>query len=150
MIPGIHDCLLNSGINFIDTMLLLAYRLCDPLFRGYLMEIKAKFWIENKGEVVLGGGKTVLLLVVDRLGSLQQAADKFGMSYRHAWGVIKKIEQRAGFKLVDTKLGGKDGGGTQLTPKAKEFIKKTDSLLRDLQVVVEKRFRQKFQDYSLK
>jgi len=26
------------------------------------MEIKAKFWIENKGEVVLGGGKTALLL----------------------------------------------------------------------------------------
>ena len=32
------------------------------------MEIKAKFWIENKGEVVLGGGKTALLLAVDRLG----------------------------------------------------------------------------------
>jgi molybdenum-dependent DNA-binding transcriptional regulator ModE len=33
------------------------------------MEIKSKFWIENKGEVVLGGGKTALLLAVDRLGS---------------------------------------------------------------------------------
>jgi molybdate transport system regulatory protein len=131
-------------------MLFLAYRIRDFLLRRVSMEIKAKFWIENRGEVVLGGGKTALLLAVDRLGSIQQAADKFGMSYRHAWGVIKKIEQRAGFKLVDTKLGGKDGGGAQLTPKAKEFIKKTDSLLRDLQAVVEKRFRQKFQDYSLK
>ena len=25
------------------------------------MEIKAKFWIENRGEVVLGGGKAALL-----------------------------------------------------------------------------------------
>jgi molybdate transport system regulatory protein len=108
------------------------------------MEIKTKFWIENKGEVVLGGGKTALLLAVDRLGSIQKAADEFGMSYRHAWGVIKKIEQRAGFKMIETKLGGKDGGGAQLTAKGKAFVERTDSLLKNLQTVVEKRFKQKF------
>jgi molybdate transport repressor ModE-like protein len=84
-----------------------------------------------------------LLLAVDRFGSIQRAADEFGMSYRHAWGVIKKIEQRAGFKIVDTKLGGKDGGGAQLTPKGKAFVKRVDSLLKDLQTIVEKRFRQR-------
>jgi len=109
------------------------------------MEIKAKFWIENNGEVVLGGGKASLLLSVDRLGSIQRAADEFGMSYRHAWGAIKKIEQRAGFKILDTKLGRKDGG-TQLTPKGKEFIGKVDSFLKELQAIVEERFNQKFQE----
>jgi len=109
------------------------------------MEIKAKFWIENRGEVVLGGGKASLLLAVDRLGSIQRAAEEFGMSYRHAWGAIKKIEQRAGFKILDTKLGGKDRGA-QLTPKGKDFIVKVDSLLTDLQAIVEKRFKQKFQE----
>ena len=108
------------------------------------MEIKAKFWIENKGEAVLGGGKTGLLLAVDRLGSIQRAALEFGMSYRHAWGAIKKIEQRAGFKILDTRLGGKDGGA-RLAPKGKEFIGKVDSLLKDLQGIVEKRFKQKFE-----
>lgn len=112
------------------------------------MEIKAKFWIENKGEVVLGGGKTTLLLSVDRFGSIQRAADEFGMSYRHAWGVIKKIEQRAGFKIVDTKLGGRDGGGARLTPRGRVFAKKADSLLKDLQTIVEKRFKQGFQKSS--
>jgi len=114
------------------------------------MEIKGKFWIENKGEVVLGGGKTALLLAVDRLGSIQRAADRFGMSYRHAWGVIRKIEQRAGFKIVETKLGGKNGGGARLTKEGRSFIKKTDSLLKDLHAIVEKRFRQKFRGYSLR
>jgi molybdate transport system regulatory protein len=109
------------------------------------MEIKAKFWIENRGEVVLGGGKTALLQAVDRLGSIQQAADEFGMSYRHAWGAIRKIEQRAGFKMLDTKLGGKNAGA-QLTPKGKEFVVKVNSLLTDLQAIVEKRFKQKFQE----
>ncbi len=107
------------------------------------MEIRAKFWIENKKEVVLGGGKTALLLAVDRLGSIQGAADEFGMSYRHAWGVIKKMEHRAGIKLVETKLGGKEGGGARLTPKGKTFIQKTDLLFKDLQATVEKRFRKR-------
>ena len=108
------------------------------------MEIKAKFWIENDGEVVLGGGKTALLLAVDRLGSIQQAADEFGMSYRHAWGSIKRIEKRAGFKIVDTKLGGTDKGA-RLTPRGRVFVDKADFLIKDLQAIVEKRFRQKFQ-----
>jgi molybdate transport system regulatory protein len=112
------------------------------------MEIKTKFWIENRGEVVLGGGKTSLLLAIDRLGSIQRAADEFGMSYRHAWGVIKKIEQRAGFKMVETKLGGKEGGGARLTPKTKAFVKKADSLFKELQAMAEKRVRQKFQKRS--
>jgi len=107
------------------------------------MEIRAKFWIENRGEVVLGGGKTALLLAVDRLGSIQRAADEFGMSYRHAWGAIKKIEQRAGFRILDKKIGGRDGGA-RLTPKGKEFIKNVDSLLRDLETTVEKRFKRRF------
>jgi molybdate transport system regulatory protein len=113
------------------------------------MEIKAKFWIENKGEVVLGGGKTALFLAVDRLGSIQRAADEFGMSYRHAWGAIKKIEQRAGFKIVDTRLGGKDRGA-RLTPKGKKFIEKADAVLKDLQKLVERRFRQNVQKITLR
>ncbi len=110
------------------------------------MEIRSKFWIENKGEVVVGSGKTALLLAVDRLGSIQRAADGFGMSYRHAWGAIKKIEQRAGFKIVETRLGGRDGGA-QLTPRGKAFVKTSDALFEDLQTAVEKRFRQKLQSF---
>jgi molybdate transport system regulatory protein len=122
-------------------MLLLAYYRWN-FSREAFMEIKAKFWIENKGEVVLGGGKAALFLAVDRLGSIQRAAEEFGMSYRHAWGAIRKIEKRAGFKILDTRLGGKEGGA-QLTPKGKEFIWKVDVLLKDLQGIVEKRFKQK-------
>ncbi len=112
------------------------------------MEIKAKFWIENKGEVVLGGGKTALLLAVDKLGSIQRAADEFGMSYRHAWGATRRIEKRAGFKIVDTKLGGREGGGARLTQQGKTFVDRVDSLLNDLNRMVEKRFRQKSRKHS--
>ena len=120
----------------------------DSLSRRLLMEIRSKFWIENNGEVVLGGGKSALLLAVDRLGSIQRAAEEFGMSYRHAWGAIQRIEQRAGFRILDKKVGGRDGGA-QLTPKGKAFVKITDALFKDLQAIVGKRFRQKLHDLSL-
>jgi molybdate transport system regulatory protein len=113
------------------------------------VEIKAKFWIENRGEVVLGGGKTALLLAVERLGSIQRAADEFGMSYRHAWGAIKRIEQRAGFRIVDTKLGGKEAGA-RLTAKGKTLVEATDSLLKDLQKIIKKRFQKEFQAHFSK
>jgi molybdate transport system regulatory protein len=112
------------------------------------MEIKGKFWIENKGEVVLGSGKTALLLAVDRLGSIQRAAEEFGMSYRHAWGAIQKIERRAGFKILDKKIGGRNGGA-RLTSKGKTFVMTADLLFKDSQTLVGKRFRQKLQDHSL-
>ncbi len=124
-------------------MLFLAYRMVNSFFGRFSMEIRAKFWIENKGEVVLGGGKAALLLAVDQFGSIQRAADEFGMSYRHAWGAIRRIERRAGFKIVNTKLGGKEGGGARLTPKGKVFVDRVDSLITDLNKVVEKRFKQR-------
>src|SRR5512143_3132442 len=106
------------------------------------MEIKAKFWIENKGEVVLGGGKTALFLAVDRLGSIQRAAEESEMSYRHAWGAIKKIEKRAGFKIIATKPGRRDGGA-KLTERGKSFVGTAQALFEDLQSTVEERFRLK-------
>ncbi len=107
------------------------------------MKVKAKFWVESNGEVVVGAGKTALILAVDRLGSIQRAADEFGMSYRHAWGAIRKIEQRAGFKILDKKLGGRDGGA-RLTPEGKTFIDAMESLFKDLQAIVERRFQQNY------
>ena len=130
-------------------MLLIAYCRGYFLCPEVLMEIKTKFWIENKGEVVLGGGKTALLLAVDRLGSIQRAAEECGMSYRHAWGAIKKIEKRAGFKILDIRIGGRDGGA-QLTPKGKVFVETTDVIFKDLQAIVRKRFQQKLRSHSLK
>ncbi len=128
-------------------MLLLAYYGNQFTCEGLFMEIKAKFWIENKGEVVMGGGKTDLLLAVDRLGSIQRAAEEFGMSYRHAWGAIQRIEQRAGFKVIETKLGGRERGA-RLTSKGKAFVKTADALFEDLRATVERSFRQKLRSFA--
>jgi molybdate transport repressor ModE-like protein len=71
------------------------------------------------------------------------------MSYRHAWGALRKIEQRAGIKILDTKMGRKDGGA-RLTTEGRDFAITTDALFKDLQTIVKKRFQQKLRNHSLK
>lgn len=108
------------------------------------MEIKAKFWIENKGEVVLGSGKAALLHAVHENGSIQRAAEEFDMSYRHAWGIIKKMEERAGFRLVDVQVGGGKGKGAKLTGRGRDFLEKFTLLEEGLRKITMERFEEMF------
>ena len=108
------------------------------------MEIRAKFWIENKREVVLGSGKAGLLRAVDENGSIQGAAEEFGMSYRHAWGIIRKIEQRAGFKFLNVQAGGGEGKGAQLTARGRDFLEKFTLLEETLRKITMVEFREIF------
>jgi molybdate transport system regulatory protein len=108
------------------------------------MEIKYKIWLEKDGEVVVGNGKMGLLKMIEEFGSIQKAAEKHGMSYRHAWGIIQKIENRAGFKVVETQVGGKDGGGAKLTPKGMEFLNRYDSFRKGLEKAIAGKFKNTF------
>lgn len=108
------------------------------------MEIRYKIWLENKGEVIAGNGKINLLKMIDELGSIQRGAQKMGLSYRHAWGMIQKMEQRAGFKLVKTAVGGKEGGGAILTSRGQELVQKYLTLRNNLDKFVKQKFNEEF------
>jgi len=108
------------------------------------MEIRFKTWLENKGEVIAGNGKVKLLQFIDELGSIQKAADEMGMSYRHAWGFIQKIEQHAGTKFVETQTGGKEGGGAKLTPAGKDFLQRYTSFCEGLDEYIKNKFEAAF------
>jgi molybdate transport system regulatory protein len=101
-------------------------------------------WLEKDGEVIAGNGKVGLLKMIDELGSIQKAAEKYGMSYRHAWGIIQKMEKRSGIKLVETQVGGKDGGSARLTPDGKKFLKQYSVFRQGLDEMVEKKFKSAF------
>lgn len=107
------------------------------------MEIKYKIWLQNKGEVIAGNGKINLLKMIDELGSIQKAAEKMGLSYRHAWGMIQKMERRTGFKLVKTAVGGKEGGGANLTLRGQELVRRFLALRNNFDKF-SKKFDEKF------
>ena len=45
------------------------------------------------------------------------------MAYSKAWKMLKVAEKEWGFALTDRETGGKDGGGSTLTPQAKALMK---------------------------
>lgn len=79
------------------------------------MKLRAKIWIEKDGEHLFGRGRAELLEAIQREGSIQAAAARMGLSYRHAWTMLKTSEQRYGKRLVETTRGGTGGGGARVT-----------------------------------
>lgn len=96
----------------------------------YDIFLKFKVWLENtQGESILGNGKFELIEGIDQLGSLKAAADKLGISYRKAWGMIRDAEEKLGFCLTEKHRGGQHGGNSVLTSEGKELIEAYKELL---------------------
>ncbi len=110
------------------------------------MEIRSKLWIEIGGKPVFGRGRRFLLEAIDKHGSINQAAKEINISYRKAWGYIKAMEERLGFKLIDRQTGGRNGGGAVLTEEAKKFLKKYEALESGIRESVDEKFRRIFKD----
>src|SRR5262245_32683687 len=69
-----------------------------------------------------GPGEIALLEAVGRSGSLSQAAEELGMSYRRAWALLRDLNQEFGEPVAVSSVGGAGGGGAQLRPLASQLI----------------------------
>lgn len=69
-----------------------------------------------------GEGPYRLLCLIEETGSLRSAAISMEMAYTKALHLIQNAEKELGFPLTVRKTGGKGGGGSCLTPEAKEFL----------------------------
>jgi molybdate transport system regulatory protein len=84
--------------------------------------VGVRVWAERAGQAVLGPGRLELLEQIDRLHSISAAARAMGMSYRHAWEMVRSINNAAGQPLIESATGGAGGGGAILTPFGREAI----------------------------
>lgn len=73
-------------------------------------------------EHFLGPGKVRLLELVDELGSISAAGRSLGMSYRRAWLLVDSLNAAFREPVVESAVGGKQGGGAALTPLGHEII----------------------------
>ena len=60
--------------------------------------------------------------------------------YRTAWQKINEMETRLGQKLVETQIGGKQGGGAQLTPLAQALITAFAQFSQEVEQQMQERF----------
>jgi molybdate transport system regulatory protein len=86
---------------------------------------KSKLWIENEnGEVVFGEGRSRILEAIEKHGSMNAAAQELQMSFRAVWGKIRATERRLGQPLLLRKTRGIRGGGSELTPFARQIVER--------------------------
>ena len=84
-------------------------------------------FLDDRGEKVFGEGPARLLLTVDKTGSLRAAAMSMGMAYTKALKLIKNAETALGYPVITRSTGGKDGGGSRLTPEGKEWLQRYEA-----------------------
>lgn len=81
----------------------------------------------DTGEKFFGEGPYRLLMAVEETGSLRAAALSMEMAYSKALKLLKNAEAALGFRLTARAAGGRDGGGSTLTPEGKEWLAKYEA-----------------------
>ena len=107
------------------------------------MKVASKIWLDHKGKA-FGEGPYELLKRVEKTNSLHEAAHQMDMSYSKAWKMIQTMEKRLGFPLLDKKIGGLSGGGSQVTPKGKELMKRYEQFEKEARKAIEVAYQRHF------
>jgi molybdate transport system regulatory protein len=110
------------------------------------LEIRSKIWIERGDAVVLSEWRVELLEAIDANGSLSRAAEALDVPYRTAWERVKATEAELGMRLLESESGGADGGGSRLTPEARDICRRFRRVSSGIQEVVSRRFAVEFGD----
>lgn len=107
------------------------------------LDLKFKIWMEKDGKV-FGEGPSELLKGIEKEGSLRQAAQQMDMSYSLAHKLIKNLEKRLGYPLLERTVGGPGGGGSSITTEAKELIDNYQAFSEEANRVLQDLFIQYF------
>lgn len=100
-----------------------------------------------KEEIFFGPGVFSILKLTQQYESLNAAAKKMNLSYSKAFKMIKGTEEALGFKLLDRKIGGSNGGGSTLTPECIEFLDNFDAFDKELNEISSELFKEYFKEY---
>jgi len=92
------------------------------LKKDLILKVNGSLWIECAGKKYFGPGPMELLERVEETGSINKAAKGMGMSYKKSWDIINRLNKNAVRPLVETKAGGKKGGGSHISKEAKQLI----------------------------
>jgi molybdate transport system regulatory protein len=86
------------------------------------LAVKLHMWLEKDGGVFFGSGRY-------ELGCLKSASESLGLSYRGAWGKLKRTEEIIGEKLVYKK---NNKEGYMLTDLGRNLMDEFGSFFEDV------------------
>lgn len=102
--------------------------------------LKIRVRVTRGEEDAFGPGKAQLLESLLETGSLNQTASAMKMSYVKALALVKAMNTHFREPLVALSRGGKQGGGTQVTPTGQLVLQEYQSLRAASDQAVQKRW----------
>ena len=82
---------------------------------------------DDNGIKFFGEGPCRLLRCVEKTGYLRAAAMEMEMAYSKASKILKQAESALGYSLTTRSTGGKDGGGSILTPEGRRLLRQYET-----------------------
>ena len=102
-----------------------------------------RLWLSSiTGDGAVGDNEYRLLKHIVESKSLKAASDEIGVSYRKAWGDLKKAEELLGYQLLIKQRGGKSGGTSVVTDKARKLIEAYEALQQTFDEKIEIAFKE--------
>jgi molybdate transport system regulatory protein len=93
-------------------------------FYNKKLKPRLKLWLFSEhSSGSFGDGKWRLLETIEKTNSLKSTCQTLGISYRKAWGDLKKAEQCLNVTLVTRSRGGKAHGQSNLTEQGRIWMK---------------------------
>jgi molybdate transport system regulatory protein len=93
-----------------------------------ILKIKSKIWLETENGVLLSEGRVQLLKMIDQTGSLNKASKSLNISYQKAWRLVDESNKTSKLPLIETTIGGNNGGGSKLTPYGRNLVESFDKI----------------------
>jgi molybdate transport system regulatory protein len=103
--------------------------------------IQVRFRVDFAPGRSVGPGKIALLEGILETGSLSAAARKLGMSYRRAWLLLDSLNRSFKEPLAAASVGGRGGGGVELTALGREVIGEYRRLEADIGRLAARRWK---------
>ncbi|MEW5736873.1 MAG: LysR family transcriptional regulator [Thermodesulfobacteriota bacterium] len=111
--------------------------------------IRSKIWLQDaEGNPVFGQGRLRILTAIEEHGSISAAARALHMSYLGAWRRIQATEERLGRPLLTRTMGGSTGGGSTLTPFARELLERFRRLSELTEKQVDQAYEELFPEFT--
>ncbi len=105
------------------------------------MSLKIRVRVDFDAVHSVGPGKIALLERMRDCGSLSQAARELDMSYRRAWQLLDSLNTSFNEPVIVTSVGGKGGGGSEITPLGLALIETYRTLEAEITALAQQRFK---------
>lgn len=96
-----------------------------------------------------GPGTVELLREIDRCGNVRKACESCGFSYSKGWTILRRCEEKTGYRIVERQAGGQSGGSAAVTEDGYSLLAVYDELRSRLKAVAEEQFEELMKEHGL-